>query len=255
MKDDNNFRIFVPHDMLILGSGVMLGIWSSDKSIACVTCLGTQGTARKGKSQRNCDILGFWKNSYNDRISDLRCLDELDKLKKNPPENWLLLEKHNAGLPVCTVSHGKFVFTSTMVIIYDAQKLQQSYYLTDAAHKLCMENGMTCTNLIANSDSNIDQLTYMLVKHGKLNVGNNDAALPIRNLTILDQGVLNKLCSKTNTSSYNILKCYWIIAKVLCGNRYVKVFCSMIGFNKRRCQKEIRGTISRKQEQFALHFN
>ena len=159
MKDDSNFRIFVPHDMLILGSGVMLGMWSADKSIACVTSLSTQGASRKGKSKRNCDILGFWKNSYNDRTSDLRCLDEFDKFTKKPPENWLLLEKHNGGLPVCTISHGKLVFNSTMVVIYDAQKLQQSYYLTDAAHKLCMENGIDCTNLIANRDSNIDQLT------------------------------------------------------------------------------------------------
>ena len=222
MKDDNNFRIFVPHDMLILGSGVMLGIWSSDKSIACVTSLGSQGAPRKGISQGNCEILGFWKNSYNDRLVDLRCLDEFDKLNKNPPGNWLLLEKHNAGLPVCTVSRGKFVFTSTMVVVYDAQKLQQSYYLTDAAHKLCMENGMSCTNLIANSDSNIDQLTYMLVKYGKFNVGNNDVAVPIRNLTILDHGILDKLGCKINDFSYNILKFYWMITKVFFGSRYVQ---------------------------------
>ena len=82
MKDDSNFRIFVPHDMLILGSGVMFGMWSADRSIACVTSLSTQGTSRKGKSKRNCDILGFWKNSYNDRTSDLRCLDEFDKFTK-----------------------------------------------------------------------------------------------------------------------------------------------------------------------------
>ena len=107
-------------------------------------------------------------------------------LRKKPPENWLLLEKHNAGLPVCTVSHGKLVFNSTMVVIYDAQKLQESYYLTDAAHKLCMENGIDCTNLIANRDSNIDQLTYILVKSGKFSVGNSDVTIPIRNLTILD---------------------------------------------------------------------
>ena len=197
----------------------MLGMWSADKSIACVTCLRTQGASRKGKSERNCDVLGLWKNSYNDRTSDLRCLDEFDKFTKKPPENWFLMEKHNAGLPVCTVSHGKLVFNSTMVVIYDALKLQQSHYLTDAAHRLCMENGIDHTNLIANSDSNIDQLTYILMKYGQFNVGNNDVTGPIRNLTIMDHGVLQKLCRKINDFSYNILKCYWMIAKMLFGNR------------------------------------
>ena len=221
---ENILRIFVPHDMLIQPSGLILGSWSTDKSVACVTCLEHPSRVKKTISGTNLVTLGLWRNTFNDRISHFNVSSEFDHFMDKSPTKWFLLEKQNAGLPVCTLSHGNPVFDNVIVIIYDVRKLQSSHYLTDSAHTSSLGNGLACHG---SKETNVDQLTFMLMKHR--NVHPPESFLTTTTTTCLATGhnsVLHALTSIVGNTLYCILKLFYTITKILFVNRYVQITTS-----------------------------
>lgn len=205
-------RIFLPHDMLLERSGVILGRWSADKSMACISRLENPDNFQKTDT---LTPLGLWRNCY-DGIEDFCAnisLFPAGRFLKNSGQKWFVLEKKTAGLPECTLHEGRPSHSSTLVIVYDAQKLQQSYYLTDSAYMSCVENG---TEGSFHERTNLQQLTYLLALSNK-----SADSCSSRCLTRRKNAKMHALGDMFGTLCFYFITLHSVVAKLLFENRYL----------------------------------
>ena len=135
MDDKSMTRIFLPHTIWTSLSGVMVGTCNKQERLYCVTSLQAHSYVSEYVSKKSKSVvLGLWKNTLHDPNSEINSLDLQNHIHESL--SWFILEKKCAGLPKCTFmnTHERDNVLKCVVIVYDAQCLQKSYYLMDLAY-------------------------------------------------------------------------------------------------------------------------
>ncbi len=136
-------RIFLPHTIWTSLSGVMVGTCNKQERIYCITSLQAHSYVSEYVSNKSKSVvLGLWKNTLHDPKSEINSLDLQHNIHEG--SSYFILEKKCAGLPKCTFmnTQEREDVIKCVIIVYDAQCLQTSYYLMDLGY---MDRNMDLT--------------------------------------------------------------------------------------------------------------
>ncbi len=181
LERENVLRIYIPYNLLTEPSGVILGSWSDDRTVACVTHLDPPAKLVNALERTYPCVLGLWDTSLESFESSERHFDSrhLQRILMNDTQkHWILLEKQDSYLPTCTVSDQEYSFSGVVVIVFDAVKVKQSHYLMNSAHNHCTGNGVQKGSIGNGANStNMEVLADMLSESEKIQLGDESKSL------------------------------------------------------------------------------